>query len=126
LRHGFNSFKVSSAVPKSCLLFSMCIALADVGLLVRLYRTCSLCLTAIVISRIVRCMFFYIGQSGRYIADRDGQQRLLHCVRLGQVYCGSDTVVRQNRDMSILLNAEPGLRIRGTVPALIHTLAQSS
>ena len=30
----------------SCLLCSMCNAEADVGLLVRMYRTCSLCITA--------------------------------------------------------------------------------
>ena len=44
--HDFNSFKVSSSVPKSCLLFRMCSAQALVGLLVRMYRTFSLCLTA--------------------------------------------------------------------------------
>jgi len=34
LLHGFNSFNVSSAVPYSCLLFNICIAYAEVGLLV--------------------------------------------------------------------------------------------
>lgn len=32
-----------------------------------------------------------------YILDTDRQQRLLHCVRLGQVYCGVDTVVRETK-----------------------------
>jgi putative component of membrane protein insertase Oxa1/YidC/SpoIIIJ protein YidD len=34
LLHGFNNSSVSSAVPYSCLLFSMCSAYAEIGLLV--------------------------------------------------------------------------------------------
>ena len=37
---------VSSAVPYSCLLFSMCNAYAEIGLLVLMYCVCSLCLVA--------------------------------------------------------------------------------
>ena len=42
--HGWISFSVSFAVPYSCLLFSMCVAYAETGLLVLMYRICSLCL----------------------------------------------------------------------------------
>jgi hypothetical protein len=44
---GFNNSSVSSAVPYSCLLFSMCYAYAEIGLLVLMYRMCSLRLVAI-------------------------------------------------------------------------------
>jgi len=47
LLHGFNNSSVSSAVPYSCLLFSTCNAYAEVGLLVLMYRVCSLCLVGI-------------------------------------------------------------------------------
>jgi len=33
LLHGFNNSNISAAVPYSCLLFNMCSAYADVGLL---------------------------------------------------------------------------------------------
>ena len=46
LLHGFNNPSVSSAVAYSCLLFSMCNAYAEMGLLVLMYRVCSLCLVA--------------------------------------------------------------------------------
>jgi len=42
LLHGFNNSSVSSAVPYSCLLFSMCNAYAEIGLLVLTYRVCVL------------------------------------------------------------------------------------
>ena len=45
--HGFNNSRVSSAVPYSYLLFSMCNAYAEIGLLVLMYRVCSLCLVDI-------------------------------------------------------------------------------
>ena len=47
LLHGFTNSSVSSAVPFSCLLFSMCSAYAKIGLLVLMYRVCSLYLVAI-------------------------------------------------------------------------------
>ena len=40
--HGFSSLNVSSAGPNSCLLLSMCIAYADMGLFHFIYRMCSL------------------------------------------------------------------------------------
>jgi hypothetical protein len=43
LLHGFNNSSVSSAVPYSCLLFSMCNTYAEIGLLVFMYLLCSLC-----------------------------------------------------------------------------------
>ena len=46
LLHGFSNSRVSSAVPYWCLLFSMCNAYAEIGLLVLIYRVCSLCLVA--------------------------------------------------------------------------------
>jgi hypothetical protein len=42
--HGCISFRVSFAVPYSCLLFSICVAYADARLLVLMYLICSLCL----------------------------------------------------------------------------------
>jgi hypothetical protein len=42
--HGWISFSVSFVVPYSCLLFSMCVACAETGVLVLMYRICSLCL----------------------------------------------------------------------------------
>ena len=39
-----NYFNVSCAVPYSCLLFSVCVAYAETGLLVLMYRICSLVL----------------------------------------------------------------------------------
>jgi len=47
LLHGFNNSRVSSAVPYSYLLFSMCNAHAEIGLLVLMYHVCSLCLVTI-------------------------------------------------------------------------------
>jgi len=44
--HGGISFSVSFAVPYSCLLFSMCLAYAETGFLVLMYRIYSLCLVA--------------------------------------------------------------------------------
>jgi hypothetical protein len=41
--HGLHNSSVSSAVPYSCLLFSMCNAYAEISLLVLMYRVCSLC-----------------------------------------------------------------------------------
>jgi hypothetical protein len=38
LLHGFDNSRVSSAVPYSCLLFSMCNAYAEIGLLVLMYH----------------------------------------------------------------------------------------
>jgi hypothetical protein len=38
LLHGFNNYSVSAAVPYSWLLFSMCNAYAEIGLLVLVYR----------------------------------------------------------------------------------------
>jgi hypothetical protein len=43
----FQNFKVSSAVPYSCLLFSICNAYAEIGLIFLMYRLFSLCLAAI-------------------------------------------------------------------------------
>jgi hypothetical protein len=43
--HGYISFRVSFAVPYSCLLFSICVAYVKDGLLVLMYLICSLCLT---------------------------------------------------------------------------------
>jgi len=40
--HGCISFRVSFAVPYSCLLFSICVAYAEAGLLVLMYLICSL------------------------------------------------------------------------------------
>jgi len=40
--HGCINFRVSFAVPYSCLLFSICVAYADAGLLVLMYLICSL------------------------------------------------------------------------------------
>ena len=48
--HGFNNYNVSSAVPYSFLLFSMCNAYAEIVLLFLIYRVCSLCLVAIDLS----------------------------------------------------------------------------
>jgi len=42
--HGCISFRVSFPVPYSCLLFSICVAYADAGLLVLMYLICPLCL----------------------------------------------------------------------------------
>jgi hypothetical protein len=42
--HGCNSFRVLSAVPYSCMLFSIWVAYAEVVLLALMYRICSLCL----------------------------------------------------------------------------------
>jgi hypothetical protein len=42
--HACTSFRVSLAVPFSCLLFSICVAYAETGLLVLMYLICSLCL----------------------------------------------------------------------------------
>jgi hypothetical protein len=47
LLHGFNNSSVSSAVPYSYLLFSMCNAYTEIGLLFLMYRVCSLCIVAI-------------------------------------------------------------------------------
>ena len=47
LLHGFNNSSVSSAVPYLCLLFSICNTHAEIGLLVLMYRVCSLCLVTI-------------------------------------------------------------------------------
>jgi hypothetical protein len=44
LLHGFNNSSVFSAMPYLCLLFRMCNAYAEIGLLVLTYRVCSLCL----------------------------------------------------------------------------------
>jgi len=44
--HGCVSFSVSFAFPYSCLLFSMCVAYVKAGLLVLMYRICSLHLFA--------------------------------------------------------------------------------
>ena len=43
----FNSFRVSSAGPNSCLLSNMWVAYTDVGLLLGVYLMCSLCLIVI-------------------------------------------------------------------------------
>jgi len=45
--HGCISFSVSFAVPYSCLLFRMCVAYAEAGLLVLMQRIYSLCLIVI-------------------------------------------------------------------------------
>jgi hypothetical protein len=45
--HDCISFSVSFAVPYSCLLFRMCVAYAEAGLLVLMQRICSLCLIVI-------------------------------------------------------------------------------
>jgi len=50
LLHGVNNYSVSSAVPYSCLLFSMCNACAEIRLFFLMYRVCSLCLVAIELS----------------------------------------------------------------------------
>jgi hypothetical protein len=42
--HGCINFRVSFAVPYSCLLFSICVAYAEAGLLVLMYLIYSLCL----------------------------------------------------------------------------------
>ena len=42
--HGCIGFRVSFAVPYSCMLFSICVARAEAGLLVLMYLICSLCL----------------------------------------------------------------------------------
>ena len=47
LSTGFMSFSVLSAVPYSCLLSRMCVAYAEMLLLLRIYRIWSLCLTDI-------------------------------------------------------------------------------
>ena len=47
LLHGFNNSNFSSAVPYSWLLFSMCNAYAEIGLLVFMYRVYFLYLVAI-------------------------------------------------------------------------------
>jgi len=47
LLHGFNNSGVSSAVPYLCLLFSICNAYAEIGLLVLMYHVFSLCLITI-------------------------------------------------------------------------------
>jgi len=44
LLHGFNNSSVSSAVPYSCLLFSLHNTYTEIGLLVLMYRVCSICL----------------------------------------------------------------------------------
>ena len=46
LLYGFNNSNVFSAVPYSCLWFSMCDAHDEIELLVLMYRVCSLCLVA--------------------------------------------------------------------------------
>jgi hypothetical protein len=45
--HGLSNSRVCSAVPYSCLLFSMCRAYAEIGLLVLMYLVCSLYLMVI-------------------------------------------------------------------------------
>jgi predicted RND superfamily exporter protein len=47
LLQAFNNSSVSSAVPYLCLLFSTFNAYAEIGLLVLMYRVCSLCLVVI-------------------------------------------------------------------------------
>jgi len=47
LFHDINSSRVSSAVPYSCLLFSICSAHPEIRLLVLIYCVCSLCLVAV-------------------------------------------------------------------------------
>jgi len=45
--NAFNNSSVSSAVPYSCLLFGVYNAHAEIGLLVLMFRVCSLCLVGI-------------------------------------------------------------------------------
>ena len=47
LLHGINNSSVSAAVLYLCLLFSICNAYAEIGLLVLMYYVCSLCLVTI-------------------------------------------------------------------------------
>jgi hypothetical protein len=75
--HGCISFRVLFDVPYSCLLFSICVAYAEAGLLVLMYLICSLCL---IVTGLPDCPIYeikcntcsknYVVQSGRPVTIR--------------------------------------------------------